>query len=249
MKFRNNPGKSKVSIVIPVYNEEKRVGKALDKIKEFFLSSPDIDLELIIVNDGSKDRTLEIIQEKGQEISCLKLINSPVNEGKGISIRKGVIASSGDYIFFFDVDFSTPLEEIKRCLPLFKEADVIIGSRYVDGASIEKKQPFYRIWGSRVFNFVVQLLLLPGIKDTQCGFKGFQSKAAKEIFSSITLAGYAFDVEVLLLAYNKGFKIKEVGIKWSDDAYTKIKLWRDPPRMFWDILKLWLKHLISLKRM
>lgn len=219
-----------ISIIVPAYNEEKRIGKSLDKIISFFEKNKR-DYEVIVVDDGSRDRTREIA-----ESFKVKLNKKRRNRGKGYSVKEGMLMAEGDNILFTDADLSAPIEEIDKLMKYSGRYEVIVASRALKESVIE--QPKHRRLMGMIYNGVVQILAVPGIKDTQCGFKLFSKKAAKKIFGLQRLPGFAFDVEVLFIARKKGFKIKEVPVVWKNASGTKVSLIKDSLKMFGDIIKI-----------
>lgn len=213
-------GKPYLSIIIPLYNEEKRI-KKLIKIYNF-LKSIKISYELILINDGSKDKTLAFLKKLPPECKY-KLISYEINQGKGYAIKKGMLAANGKHRLFTDIDLSTPIEEINNFLPYLKKFDIIIGSRKTKGSKLEKRQPFIRESLGKIFTFISQIFLKLDISDFTCGFKCFSQKAAIEIFSRQIIRRWGFDSEVLFLAKKFNYKIKEVPVTWIDDPKSKVK--------------------------
>lgn len=227
---------TQLSIVIPVYNEEKRIPDTLKKIIEFFKNQK-INYEILVVNDGSKDKTVEVC--KPYENERIKVIDYKPNQGKGYAVRKGMLNAGGDIAVFSDADLSTPIEEIDKFLPYFKQGfDIVIGSRALKESNIKIHQPVYREWMGRVFNLFVQRFAIKGIKDTQCGFKAFTQNAAKKVFGLQQLNRFSFDVEALYIANKLGFRIKEVPVTWINDEASKVSAIKDSIKMFKDILKI-----------
>jgi dolichyl-phosphate beta-glucosyltransferase len=226
-----------LSIIIPAYNEEKRIVKTLGGIRDFL---KDKDYEIIVVNDGSKDGTVKVVEELHN--GRIQIINNPGNKGKGYSVKNGMLHAKGDLLLFSDADLSTPIEELEKLLPFVKEGyGVIIGSRAMKESDIKIHQPFYRELMGKFFNKIVRVLAVGGIKDTQCGFKLFTREAADKIFKLQKLDGFSFDVELLYLAKKLGFKIKEVPIVWINDEETKVSSIKDSAKMFFDLFKIrWL---------
>ncbi len=231
-------GLLKVSVVIPVYNECERITKTLRRLSGY-LKRNNLDAEIIIVDDGSKDGTRDRVEEFGG-ISNLKLLRNQTNHGKGFAVRQGVLAAHGDYIFFTDADLSTPPHEIGRFLKIMLEekADVLAGSRSMEGAKIKVKQPCLRRAIGRTFNGCVKWVTSLQISDTQCGFKAFRKDAAKEIFSRSKENGFTFDVEILLLARRLGLKTKEVPITWVNHPNSRIQPFKDGVSMFLQLLEI-----------
>ncbi|MCI4444401.1 MAG: glycosyltransferase family 2 protein [Candidatus Aminicenantes bacterium] len=227
-----------LSIIIPAYNEEKRLGLTLRKIIDYF-NSRKIQAEIIVVDDGSSDRTAEVAHEILTEWPASKVIIQQKNKGKGAAIKEGVLKASGELILYTDADLSTPIEEIEKFLPLTAEGyDVVIGSRALPGSAIRKRQSWIREHMGKAFNFLVRLMLIKGIKDTQCGFKLFRREAARKIFTQLECQGFAFDVEVLWLAQKFGYKIAQVPVVWVNSPESKVMLFRSSIRMFLDLLKM-----------
>ncbi len=213
-----------LSVIIPAYNEEKRLPKTLKEIDKY-LSRQSYDYEIIVVNDGSKDKTAKIVRDLMPGIKGLKLIDNKENHGKGYTVRQGMIKAKGDYRVFTDADNSTSIDQIEKMWPEFKRGyDIIIGSRDIKGAIIAVPQPWWRIMLGNVFNLIVQMVSgLLGIWDTQCGFKGFTKKAVEDIFPRCRINTFAFDVEVLVIAKKLGYDIKEIPITWVNDPESKVK--------------------------
>lgn len=225
----------KLAIIIPAYNEEKRITNTLEKIEKY-LATKKIQHEIIIIDDGSKDRTIATAQQTKVKF---KLLKNPENKGKGYSVKQGMLNANADYFLFTDADLSTPIEELANFLPWLEQGfDVVIGSRAVAGADVQTRQPIYRELIGKVFNKIVRVLTVRGIKDTQCGFKLFTSKAAKEIFPKQTLNRFCFDVEVLQIAKIKGYKIKELPVVWRNAEGSKVSPIKDSLRMLRDLVKI-----------
>jgi dolichyl-phosphate beta-glucosyltransferase len=209
-------------VVIPAYNEVSRLPPTLAHLREW-LSRRDGEAEIVVVDDGSTDHTAEAAREAGGE--GLVVLRHEDNRGKGYAVRRGMLASRGRRRLMTDADLSTPIEDLS---PLEAEldggADVAIGSRAVAGARIVVHQPAYREMMGRVFNRLVQTLLLPGLKDTQCGFKLFTDRAAEWAFGACRLDGFSFDVEALYVARHRGLRIVEVPVTWRNDAASRVSL-------------------------
>lgn len=231
-----------LSVIIPVYNEEKRIGDSLEKIIAF-LGEKDYSWEIVVVDDGCKDRTLEIAGEKVPAEHLNILINER-NMGKGATIRNGMINARGELRLFSDADLSTPIEELDKLAAPVKEGyDVTFGSRAMKESKLEVRQPWHRELMGRIFNLIVQILHLPGVKDTQCGFKLFTRKAAEDIFPRQKMPGFAFDVEILVIAKKLGYKMKEVPVRWIDSPASKVSPVKDAIKMFLDLVKLKLRRI------
>jgi len=212
-----------LSVVIPAYNEEKRLPKTLKEISSY-LEKQNYDYEIIVVNDGSKDKTAEIIKELISEIKNLKLIDNKENCGKGFVVRQGLLEAKGEYRLFTDADNSTPISEIEKFFPYFKKGyDIVIGSRDIKGAIIKNPQPLYRRILGDIFSLLSRIIVgYWGIKDSQCGFKAFTAKAANDILPKCRINRFAFDPEIIKLAKKMNYKIKEVPIIWENEPHTKV---------------------------
>jgi dolichyl-phosphate beta-glucosyltransferase len=211
-----------ISVVIPAYNEEKRLDSTLPHLWRS-LKRRFNKFEIIVVDDGSTDRTPQLVLECSREYSEVRLIRYENNRGKGYAVRTGILAASGRYVLFSDADLSTPVREIRKLLKSLSEGyDVAIGSRATREARIVKYQPFYRVLLGKTFNKMVQAFTVRGISDTQCGFKCFRRNAAREIFGCCRIDGFSFDVEALFVARHKGFKIAEIGVLWRNNPLSKV---------------------------
>jgi len=222
-----------LSIVIPAYKEEKRIHKILDAVIDYERDH-DFAIEVIVVIDGQTDKTAEVAGKYQKRIKGLKIIDRKKNKGKGYTVRQGVLAASGKYIIFVDADNATPIEQVDKLLKYGDEFEVIIGSRYVKGGRLAIPQSFFRKMGGRVLNLILQMLAVPGIVDTQCGFKLFAHDAAKENFKRMTFDHWSFDIEVLAIARAHKYKIKEVGITWYNDPHSLVNPIKDGLKMVRD---------------
>lgn len=212
-----------LSVVIPAFNEEQRLPGTLATILPFLRSRGET-FEVVVVDDGSRDRTAEVAALAGPEVRVLK---NPGNRGKGYSVRNGMLNALGAWRLMSDADLSTPIEELERLKAALTDgAEIAIASRAVSGANLEKRQSIMRETSGRFFNLLVRTLHLPGIKDTQCGFKLFSAAAARAAFTEGTLDGFAFDVEALVLARRAGFKITEVPVTWRNDEQSRVSFVR-----------------------
>lgn len=211
-----------LSVVIPAYNEEKRLPPTLKEVVEY-LKKQDYSWEVVVVNDGSTDKTAKVVKEFSQANPGVRLIDNSVNQGKGAVVKQGMLEAKGEWRLFMDADNSTPVSEVEELWPFTKDYEVIIGSRYVKGSKIAEKQPFIRRFISRAGNILIQILILPGIKDTQCGFKMFSQRATELIFPKQRFMRWSFDMEILAIAKKAGFKIKEVPVVWRNAPQSKLK--------------------------
>lgn len=213
-----------LSIVIPAFREEERLPSSLEKIARFLASEPELAAtEVIVVDDGSPDRTGDCAAEEGRRLGlALRVIRLPRNRGKGFAVRTGVLAAAGDSILVSDADLSTPIEEWRKLEAA--GAPVAIGSRAIDETTVKVRQPFYRVAVGRLFNAVVRLLVVPGIADTQCGFKLFSRAAAREIFPRLAVDRFAWDVEALGVAGRLGYAVAEVPVLWFNSADSRVTL-------------------------
>lgn len=226
-----------LSLVIPAYNEESRIADTVAQAVSY-LETLGRSWELILVDDGSTDGTLQGIRGSQARSTQVRLVAYTPNRGKGFAVRQGVEASRGEYVAFSDADLSAPLDELSKLFDtMAKGYDVVIGSRAVKGAHLGARQPRYRELGGKGLNLVIQALAVPGIRDTQCGFKLFRGEVAREIFSKCFVAGWGFDVEVLFLARRLGYTVAEVGVKWSHAEGSKIHPFRAALRVIWDVLR------------
>jgi dolichyl-phosphate beta-glucosyltransferase len=228
-----------ISLIIPAYNEETRIERSLNSALDYF-NSNSISAEIIVVNDGSKDNTPAVVESFGHGV---KLLNQPRNMGKGAAVRTGMLAAVGDYRIFSDADFSTPIYEIEKVVALLKQDfDVCIGSRAEDPSMIKVHQPFYREFMGKAFNKFVQLLLVKGIKDTQCGFKGFRATAADVLFNHAKINGFSFDVEILFLAKKLGLRVTQTPVEWYNDLRSTVNPITDSFNMIIELFKIRFLH-------
>ncbi|MFW6282989.1 MAG: dolichyl-phosphate beta-glucosyltransferase [Minisyncoccales bacterium] len=213
----------KLSVVIPSYNEAERLPSTLKDIDNY-LKKVDYNYEIIVVSDGSTDKTAQKIRELMKEINNLRLIDRKENKGKGYTIRQGLLESKGEYRLFTDADNSTSIDQVEKIWPEFKDgADIVIGSRDIEGAKLVPPQPWWRQRVGDIFNLMVQTTLgLWGIWDTQCGFKAFKKEVVETILPKCRIDGFAFDPEILILARKEDFKIKEIPIEWKNDPDSKV---------------------------
>lgn len=231
-------GKTLISVVIPAYREEGTLRDTFSKITGY-LANKGNPYEILIVVDGSPDKTLEIAKEIATKDSNVKVLINERNRGKGFSVKRGMLEAAGDYVLFTDADLSTPIEELDKLLfALRQDCDVAIGSRALPGSQIKIHQPFYREYSGRAFNLIMRLITFLNIKDTQCGFKCFTKKAAKDVFKRQMLDGFSFDVEDLYIAKKLGYRIKEVPVVWINSESTTVSFIKHSIQMFIDLLRI-----------
>lgn len=232
-----------LSVVIPAYNEALRLPSTLKSVHSF-LAETFAQFEIVVVNDGSTDATSQVVTEFAKHHDGLRLIAYEVNKGKGHAVRVGMLAAGGELILMNDADGSSPIQEVVRLKQAVLEgADVVIGSRAKADPSRTVKALAYRTYMGNTFNRIVQWLLLPGLHDTQCGFKLFKRAVAHEVFSCSRVDDYAFDVEVLYIAKCKRYKIVEVAIDWTNVTGSKVNVLVDSARMLLQVLKVKLMSL------
>lgn len=228
----------KLSIVIPAYNEARRLPTTLATIAEY-LDLSGLKAEVIVVDDGSSDGTAEAAKSVPGTGMPPRIIGFEGNRGKGAAVKEGLLAAKGDYALFMDADSSTHITEVEKLLKVAgPKTSVVIGSRYLAGDSIKLKQPWYRVWISRMGNRLIRNLILPGVVDTQCGFKLFKREAAHEIAPLLTMDRFSFDMELLVIAKQLGYKIKEVPVNWYDTPGTRLRPIKSSLRTLRDLLKI-----------
>jgi dolichyl-phosphate beta-glucosyltransferase len=229
-----------ISIVIPAYNEEKRLGASLEKIRRYLASSRWEFSEIVVVDDGSRDGTRQVAAA-----GCARILENPGNRGKGYTVRHGMLEAQGDWILYSDADLSSPIEELDRLWVAAERenAQVAIGSRAVDRSLVGVHQPWAREMSGRVFNLAMRLVTGLPFRDTQCGFKLFEREAARRIFSRQQLDGFGFDVEVLFIARRLGYRAIEVPVRWDNVEGTKVSMFAgarafiDPLKVRWNGIK------------
>lgn len=227
-----NPPMPTLSIIIPAYNEERRIGAALKTVRDF-AQRTGRTVELIVVDDGSADATAKRVREFDPGPVALRLLSGQPNRGKGAAVKRGMLAATGELRLMTDADFSTPLGELAKLEPWIDRGfDVVIASRSLADSILDPPQPFYRRLMGRMMILVRGSMMLRGLRDTQCGFKLFTAAAAKRIFELQTIDGFAFDVEALAIAWKLGLKIKEVGVVWRNDPDSKVRPIADSLRVF-----------------
>ncbi|MFL7891305.1 MAG: dolichyl-phosphate beta-glucosyltransferase [Anaerolineales bacterium] len=229
-----------LSVIIPAFNEEQRLPRTLAQVLSF-LQTQAYPSEILVIENASHDRTFQVAdvfatQHHSQQLP-IKVLREPV-QGKGAAVKRGVFLARGEYHFMCDADLSMPVEEINRFLPpILDEFDIAIASREAPGA-VRYNEPVYRHMVGRVFNTLIRTLALPGLNDTQCGFKCFKSAVARELFEKMTITGWSFDVEILYLAQQHNFRIVEVAIPWYYNPDSHISVVKDSLQMALDIFKI-----------
>jgi glycosyltransferase involved in cell wall biosynthesis len=232
-----------LSIVVPAYNEEKRIGKSLDQVLDF-LRSVSYKAEVIVVDDGSKDRTASCVEEKAAAFADagheLRILTNRPNRGKGFSVKRGLTEAHAEVVLFSDADFSSPITEAPRLIDpiLENRADVAFGSRALNRKLIGKRQPPLRDFGGRVFNLLLQIITGMRFKDTQCGFKAFRRDLAEPVFKLQSIERFGFYPEVLYIAKKKGLRLLEVPVVWNDSEGSTVNYFSDSINMFLDLLRI-----------
>ena len=237
------------SVIIPAYNEAKRIAPTIRDIITYFSNNP-YTYEIIVTDDGSTDKTVSVIQGLSDEIKDLTILSLGTNHGKGAAVRSGVKKANNEYLVTIDADGSTPFSELTHAIDILQkeQPDIIIGSRHMAHSNIIIKQPWYRVIISRVANAVIQMVLLPGIRDTQCGFKVYKRSAAKDVFSHSCIDGWGFDMEILYIAKQKGYSIIEMPVQWIDSPQSRLRPIRSTLRTLRELIKIILLHKIKFTR-
>lgn len=228
-----------VSVIIPAFNEEDKLGNTVKEITRYLKDMKD-GCEMIIVDDGSSDGTSSVADDIAKDAALrTTVLKNDRNMGKGFSVKKGILASSGKFVAFSDADLSTPIEELDKLFAYVENGhDIAIGSRGKKESDVRIRQPLHRQMMGKVFNLFVKLLLLRDFNDTQCGLKLFRGDCAREVARRLKIDGFSFDVEMLYIAKKNGYKIKEVGIVWNNSPESKVKIINSSLKMFLDLLKI-----------
>lgn len=230
-----------LSIVIPAYNEEKRIVATLQTIFQYLPKHFSFS-EVIVVDDGSKDNTVGTVKALSAERVDLKVISLEKNCGKGAAVKAGVLAAQGEYILFMDADNATRIDEVEKMIEVLdlNKADLVIGSRYLKDSQIKIHQPWYRVFIGRAGNLLIRLLLVDDIKDTQCGFKIFRNYVAKDLFQRLKITRFGFDMELLAIAQKVlGYRVQEMAVSWYDSADTRVRPIRAAIKTFLELI--WIK--------
>ncbi len=225
-----------LSVIIPAYNEAKRLPLTLIDVDRH-LSEQEYSYEIIVVNDGSTDVTAEVVERFKPLIENLKIINNKENRGKGAVVKQGMLAARGNWRVFMDADNSTSVVEFNKMMPYLDEGlEVIIGSRAVKGAKMDPPQPIHKRFAGRLGNWFIRLMVLKGVKDSQCGFKCFSEEAAERIFPLLRIDRWGFDVEALAIARALGYKVKEMPVHWVNDPRTHVSF-KSYFQVLWETVK------------
>jgi dolichyl-phosphate beta-glucosyltransferase len=227
-------GRPELSIVVPSYNEEARLPGTLERIATYIRTQRP-NTEVIVVDDGSNDRTARVAAEFLGKIAGLRVLSNDVNRGKGYSVRRGSLEAQGEIVLFTDADLSAPIEEAEKLLAALQDSDVAIGSRAMNRKLIEARQSVFREFAGILFNKIVRTILRLPFVDTQCGFKAFRRERCRIIFEQQTIERFGFDPELLYLARHHGLKTVEVPVRWAHSPATKVSMFRDSLQMFADV--------------
>lgn len=239
-----------LSVIIPAYNEENRISRTLDSTLTYLQKQP-YTWEVIVVDDGSSDETLSVVESRCRQNPDVRLISYRPNAGKGKAVRTGILASFGQYVLFMDADLSTPISEIEWGLPWVQQHgyDIAIGSRGMGESDVQVHQPLYREISAWIFKWLYRSIVgIWFIKDTQCGFKFFKGDIARWLFSHQRIDGYMFDIETLYIAHHVGLSIKEFPVAWVNDIDSRLRLFYDTMRMFKHLLSIRCRRLSALKK-
>ncbi len=236
-------GEVRLSVIVPAYNEEERLGESLEKIAAYLAAREGLH-EVIVVDDGSVDATAAVARSVLLPSPVrFRLLRNVPNRGKGYSVRRGLMAAEGARALFTDADLSTPIEDLPRLeAALAAGADIAIGSRDTEGSEVLRHQAWYRELAGKSFNLVVRALAVPGIRDTQCGFKLFRREVIAPVFERVAVERWGFDVEMLVVARGLGYRVSEVPVRWINDDRSKISLLRDGLQMLQDMARARLRH-------
>jgi dolichyl-phosphate beta-glucosyltransferase len=235
----------RLSIVIPAYNEDERIGSTIKAI-DAYRAKLDYDSEVIVVDDGSTDNTVAVVHDADPDV---QIISYSPNRGKGHAVRAGMTAAKGDYRLFYDADASTPIEEVGKLWPRFDAgADIVIGSRSLPESDVQIHQPWYRENMGRAFNGIIRALGVTRFHDTQCGFKAFTAQACNVVFPRQTIERFSFDAELLYIAEKHQLRVEQLPIRWINCPHTSVNPLTDSARMFWDALTIRFKDLAGRYR-
>ena len=227
----------KFSIIVPCYNEAHRIGPSLERIFAY-MDRHHPDYEVVLVDDGSTDGTAELVRQRFAERPQLRIVSYGGNRGKGYAVRFGSLQATGELLLFTDADLSTPIEEMEQMVRLVAQgSDLVIGSRAHAQADIRERQPLYRELAGKLFNVLVRLIVLRDFHDTQCGFKLFRSATMTPVLQRLVIDGFAFDVEMIAVAYALGLQVREVPVVWINSPTSMVRLW-PALRAYVDLLRI-----------
>jgi dolichyl-phosphate beta-glucosyltransferase len=245
-----NQALTAISIVIPAFNEAQRLPSTLASIGSYLAKKQGFQAEIVVVDDGSSDDTRRAAESYSQEGLSVRVLANPGNRGKGYSVRHGMLEATGDWILFTDADLSAPIEEMDKLLWEARrlDAEVVIGSRALDRSLIGVHQSAFREQAGRVFNLMLRIITGLPFWDTQCGFKLFSKRAAREIFPRLRIEGFGFDAEALFIARKLGFKTLEIPVRWDHVEGTKVSMHRDSMNMFLDLIRIRINQIKGLYR-
>jgi dolichyl-phosphate beta-glucosyltransferase len=227
-----------LTVVIPTYNEERRIPRTIQAIQNY-MAREGWPFDILVSDDGSTDGTAQVVLRMAQEGVPVRFLRASRHRGKGWAVRRGVMEARGDLVLISDADLATPISEVTKLLAAIDAgADIAIGSCGLAQSCLVVRQPLYREYSGRLFNWFVRILVLPGVRDTQCGFKLMRRTVAHAVFGQCTVDGFAGDVEALVLAVRSGFAVAEVPVKWAHDADTKVSLVRHSAGMLLDLVRI-----------
>ncbi len=225
-----------LSLIIPAYNEARRIEPGLRRAQQY-LTARGLAHEVLVVDDGSSDATAEVAAAAG-----VRVLRHARNRGKGAAVKTGVLAATGASVLISDADFSTPIEELEKLAGRLDDADLVLGSRALAGSQITVHQPFYRELMGKTFNRLIQIVGVRGFRDTQCGFKLARGDAARSLFAQLTIDGFAYDVELIWLALQQGYRLAEVGVVWANSPDSRVDPIRSSLGMLRDVLRIRWRH-------
>jgi dolichyl-phosphate beta-glucosyltransferase len=233
-----DPSDIRLSVVVPTYNKASRIAASLEAVAAYLAAKP-FTAEIVVVDDGSSDGTAAAARAALAGRLPHRVLGREKNLGKGASVREGVLAAAGEVILFCDDDLSTPIDELDKALAALEAgADVVIGSRALPGSDIRVRQRRPREWMGKAFNLLVRLFVLKGYRDTQCGFKAFRRGPAKDIFGSLRTPGFGFDVEVLVLCRERGYRVAEIPVAWCDVRPSRVRMFKGSWGMIKDLRRI-----------
>ncbi|HUF18121.1 MAG TPA: dolichyl-phosphate beta-glucosyltransferase [Thermoanaerobaculia bacterium] len=232
-----NSSPRSISVVIPAYNEARRLPGTIERIAGFAARQGNIH-EVIIVDDGSRDETAAVVNATSSDVVPFRLVGYRSNAGKGYAIRRGIMEATGEAVLISDADLSTPIEELSKLLNAFESSDLVIGSRALEQSEVRVRQAWYRQRMGKVFNALMGTITGLPFADTQCGFKLLRRETAKRVFEQATVDRFAWDVEMLMIACQMGYRIREVPVVWINSSDSRVRIVRDSLRMLFDTLRM-----------